>query len=122
MGKLIDFHRASTRLATLTAIQPPGRYGAVVVKKDRVASFTEKPAGDGSWINGGYFVLEPKAIDYIDNDASSWESDQLVRLCRDDQVAAYQHRGFWQAMDTLRDKSQLEALWQSGEAPWKVWR
>src|SRR5262249_23680973 len=106
---------------TLTAIQPPGRYGAIRIDAGRVTSFAEKPAGDGGWINGGFFVLEPAALEYIEGDQTSWEGDPLVRLARDGQLRAYRHAGFWQAMDTLRDKNQLEELWQSGKAPWKVW-
>jgi glucose-1-phosphate cytidylyltransferase len=121
IGKLLEFHRRHGRIATLTAIQPPGRYGSVLIDRARVTSFQEKPAGDGAWINGGYFVLEPGAIDYIEGDQTSWESGPLARMVRDDQLRAYQHDGFWQAMDTLRDKNQLEELWQSGRAPWKCW-
>ena len=121
VGKLIQFHRSQRALATLTAIQPPGRYGAVSIDDTRVLSFAEKPEGDGAWINGGFFVLEPGAIDYIQGDQTSWESDALVRLSRDGKLSGYKHAGFWQAMDTLRDKNQLEDLWQSGKAPWKVW-
>ena len=121
LGKLLDFHRTHGRLATLTAIQPPGRYGAVLIDQQRVTSFQEKPAGDGAWVNGGFFVLERSVIDYIDGDATSWESEPLVKLAGDDQLRAYQHSGFWQAMDTLRDKNHLEELWQSNRAPWKQW-
>jgi glucose-1-phosphate cytidylyltransferase len=123
VDKLISFHRAEGKLATLTAIQPPGRYGAVSIDDKRVTSFAEKPAGDGdgSWVNGGFFVLEPKVLNYIDGDQTSWESEPLVRLCRDNQLRGFQHSGFWQAMDTLRDKNHLEELWHSGKAPWKVW-
>jgi len=121
VGKLIQFHRSQRSLATLTAIQPPGRYGAVSIDDTRVLSFAEKPEGDGAWINGGFFVLEPGAIDYIQGDQTSWESDALVRLARDGKLSGYKHAGFWQAMDTLRDKNQLEDLWQSGKAQWKVW-
>jgi glucose-1-phosphate cytidylyltransferase len=121
VGSLIRFHRSDRALATLTAIQPPGRYGAVSLEGARVTRFAEKPAGDEAWINGGFFVLEPKAIDCIDGDQTSWESDALARLARDGELKAYKHTGFWQAMDTLRDKNQLEELWQSGKAPWKVW-
>jgi glucose-1-phosphate cytidylyltransferase len=121
VGKLIQFHRSQRALATLTAIQPPGRYGAVSIDDARVLSFAEKPEGDGAWINGGFFVLEPGAVDYIQGDQTSWESDALVRLSRDGKLSGYKHAGFWQAMDTLRDKNQLEDLWQSGKAPWKVW-
>jgi glucose-1-phosphate cytidylyltransferase len=121
VGRLLDFHRAHGRLATLTAIQPPGRYGAVLIDDTRVTSFQEKPAGDGAWVNGGFFVLQPGVLDYIEGDETSWESEPLVRLARNDQLRAYQHGGFWQAMDTLRDKNHLEDLWQSGRAPWKLW-
>ena len=122
LRQLIDFHRGHGRHATLTAIQPPGRYGAVDIDADmRVTSFMEKPAGDGAWINGGYFVLEPAAIDSIDGDATSWEATALASLCAVDQLRAWRHSGFWQAMDTLRDKNQLEDLWHTGRAPWKVW-
>lgn len=121
VGKLLAFHRSHGRLATLTAIQPPGRYGAVLIDQTRVTSFQEKPAGDGAWINGGFFVLEMGALDYIDGDQTSWESAPLARMARDGDLRAYQHSGFWQAMDTLRDKQHLEDLWSNGKAPWKTW-
>ena len=121
ISQLIQFHRGQNSLATLTAIQPPGRYGTVTITGARVTSFAEKPVGDGAWINGGFFILEPGAFGYVEGDQTSWESDALVRLSRDKALAAYKHAGFWQAMDTLRDKNQLEDLWQSGKAPWKVW-
>ena len=121
VAALIRFHKVQGRLATLTAIQPPGRYGALRIDESRVLSFAEKPAGDGAWINGGFFVLEPGAFDYIEGDQTSWESDALVRLSREGELSAYKHAGFWQAMDTLRDKNQLEELWQLEKAPWKVW-
>ena len=121
IGKLIEFHRAQKRLATVTAVQPPGRFGALDLRGGLITSFQEKPQGDGSWINGGFFVLSPKVIDHIEGDATIWERDPMERLARDRQLAAYVHNGFWQPMDTLRDKNQLEALWQSGKAPWKVW-
>jgi glucose-1-phosphate cytidylyltransferase len=121
IGGLIAFHRGHGRLATLTAIQPPGRYGAVVIDGERVTKFDEKPAGDGAWINGGFFILEPGAFDYIEGDNTSWESAPLVRMSRDGELHAYRHAGFWHAMDTLRDKNHLEDLWQSGRAPWKCW-
>jgi glucose-1-phosphate cytidylyltransferase len=121
VAKLIAFHRSQGKLATLTAIQPPGRYGAVSIANSRVLSFAEKPAGDGAWVNGGFFVLEPKVIDYIEDDQTSWEGAPLVRLAKNDELRGYEHSGFWQAMDTLRDKNHLEELWQSGRAPWKVW-
>ncbi|HEY3181021.1 MAG TPA: glucose-1-phosphate cytidylyltransferase [Casimicrobiaceae bacterium] len=121
IAKLIQFHRAHGRLATLTAIQPPGRYGAVLTDGARVTSFQEKPAGDGAWVNGGFFVLEPDALTYIEGDDTSWESGPLVHMSRDDHLRAFQHLGFWQAMDTMRDKNHLEELWTSGHAPWKLW-
>jgi glucose-1-phosphate cytidylyltransferase len=122
IAKLIAFHRSQGKLATLTAIQPPGRYGAVSIANSRVMSFAEKPAGDGAWVNGGFFVLEPKAIDWIAGDQTSWESESLLLLTEKNELGGYQHNGFWQAMDTLRDKNHLEELWQSGKAPWKVWQ
>ena len=121
ISRLVAFHRAKGKSATLTAIQPPGRYGAVSIDDARVTSFAEKPAGDGAWVNGGYFVLEPSAFNYIANDQTSWESGALVKMSQAGKLAGYQHVGFWQAMDTLRDKNHLEELWQSGHAPWKVW-
>ena len=116
----VAFHRRHGRLATITAIQPPGRYGALNIDNDSVYSFQEKPAGDGAWINGGYFVLEPAALDGIDGDATIWEQEPLQGLASAGQLMSYRHTGFWQPMDTLRDKNQLNALWQAG-APWKVW-
>jgi glucose-1-phosphate cytidylyltransferase len=122
IGRLIAFHRAHGKLATVTAIQPPGRYGALVLDDDaRVVNFEEKPAGDGAWINGGFFVCEPSVLEYIDGDDTPWEGEPLRRLCREGQLMSYAHAGFWQAMDTLRDRNQLEALWSS-TPPWKVWR
>lgn len=118
---LLEFHRSQGRLATVTAVQPPGRYGALAVAEDRVLGFQEKPQGDGGWINGGFFVLSPQVIDYIAGDATTWEREPLERLAREGQLAAYCHRGFWQPMDTLRDKVYLEELWASGRAPWKIW-
>jgi len=117
---LIDFHRAHGKYATVTAIQPPGRYGALDLEGIAVQSFQEKPAGDGAWINGGFFVLEPSVFDYIEGDRTSWESQPLQRLAAESQLMAYQHAGFWQAMDTLRDKNHLEELWNT-DPPWKVW-
>jgi glucose-1-phosphate cytidylyltransferase len=122
IGRLIEFHKAHGRLATLTAMLPPGRYGALDIDAEHsVLSFHEKPAGDGAWINGGFFVLERKAVDYIQGDMTFWEREPLENLARDGQLVAYKHEGYWQAMDTLRDKRALEALWTSGQAPWKVW-
>jgi glucose-1-phosphate cytidylyltransferase len=121
MGRLFEFHRTNGLLATLTAVRPPGRFGAVELDDGKVEAFHEKPAGDGGWINGGFFVLSPKVIDYIDDDATVWEQGPLERLAREGQLGAYRHEGFWQPMDTLRDKRHLEELWQTGQAPWKVW-
>lgn len=117
----IAFHRAHGRLATVTAVQPPGRYGALVRDGDSVLGFQEKPPGDGAWINGGFFVLSPKAIDYIESDATPWEAAPLTRIAEDGELCAFEHRGFWQPMDTLREKQHLEQLWEHGQAPWKVW-
>lgn len=122
LDELIDFHRRHGRLATLTAIQPPGRYGAIELARDgRVERFQEKPAGDGAWINGGFFVLNPGVFDYIEGDGTSWESVPLQELAARDELRAFVHHGFWQAMDTLRDKGHLEDLWRSGRPPWKIW-
>jgi glucose-1-phosphate cytidylyltransferase len=121
IAELIKFHRAHGKLATVTAIKPPGRYGALNLNGAQVESFQEKPDGDGAWINGGFFVLEPAVIEYIAGDDTSWESGTVVTLAQSGQLMAYQHTGFWQAMDTLRDKIQLEELWGSGHPPWKVW-
>lgn len=117
----VEFHRKEGTLATVTAVQPPGRFGALAVEGKRVASFREKPFGDGGWINGGYFVLSPKVLDFIDGDDTVWERDPMERLSRLGQMSAYFHNGFWHAMDTLRDKNYMEELWQSGRAPWKTW-
>ena len=105
----------------MTAVQPPGRFGAIDIQGNRITRFEEKPSGDGSWINGGFFVLEPGVLRYIEDDATVWERDPLESLAKDGQLSAYAHRGFWQPMDTLRDKIKLEDLWQTGKAPWKVW-
>lgn len=121
IGALIGFHRHQGTLATLTAMQPPGRFGALNLDGHRIASFEEKPRGDGGRINGGFFVLSPKVIDYIDGDDSIWEREPVEKLAREGQMSAYLHKGFWQPMDTLRDKNQLEELWASGKAPWKIW-
>lgn len=121
ISELIDFHYAHGKLATVTSIQPPGRYGALINDGDAVTGFQEKPKGDGGWINGGFFVLSPKVIDYIDNDKTSWEGYPLTQLAKDGELHSYQHPGFWQAMDTLREKNLLEAMWQEKRAPWKTW-
>jgi glucose-1-phosphate cytidylyltransferase len=118
---LIRHHRDSHALATITAVQPPGRFGALKLDTDRIVSVEEKPQGDGGWINGGFFVLNPQVIDYIDGDDSIWERDPLERLAAERKLSAYLHRGFWQPMDTLRDKLHLDELWESRQAPWKVW-
>ena len=121
LTKLVSFHRARGKLATLTAVRPPGRYGATRIEGDLITEFMEKPAGDGGYINGGFFVANPKVLDRIDGDAMPWESEPLNGLARDGELAAFIHDGFWQAMDTLRDKTHLEELWRSGHAPWKIW-
>ncbi len=122
--KLIDFHRQQKVLATLTAVQPPGRYGSFGFDKDKtkISSFYEKPSGDGAWINGGFFVLEPAVLNYIDNDGTAWEREPLEQLAQEGKLAAFKHTGFWQAMDTLRDKMVLEKIWLKGNAPWKMWK
>ena len=117
----IDFHRNHGKLATVTAVLPPGRYGALAKQGDQVTGFTEKPRGDGGMINGGFFVLSPACIDLIEGDHTSWESEPLTRLAAMGELMAFEHHGFWQAMDTLRDKNVLEELWKSGKAPWKKW-
>jgi glucose-1-phosphate cytidylyltransferase len=121
IARLIEFHRKGGRRATLTGVQPPGRYGVLETRDDVVERFHEKPAGDGSWINGGFFVLEPSVIDLIGGDETTWEREPLEGLAALGQLGIYKHAGFWQPMDTLRDKLQLEALWNSGTAPWKTW-
>ena len=121
--ELIDFHRDQKTLATLTAVQPPGRFGAFNLDRNqhKVSTFKEKPQGDSAWINGGFFVLEPGVMDYITDDSTVWEREPMEKLAGDGMLSAYRHYGFWHPMDTLRDKSLLENLWQSGNAPWRVW-
>jgi glucose-1-phosphate cytidylyltransferase len=121
--RAIAFHQSHGRLATVTAVQPPGRYGALVLAdaSDAVQGFAEKPPGDGAWINGGFFVLQPEVLDFIADDSTPWEGSPLNRLAADRQLVAFRHYGFWQAMDTLREKNLLEELWLTGRAPWKVW-
>jgi glucose-1-phosphate cytidylyltransferase len=121
LGALLDFHRAQGRLATVTAVQPSGRFGALDIEGDLIRRYEEKPKGDGGWINGGFFVLSPEVARYIDGDETVWEQEPLQRLAEDDQLAAYRHRGFWHAVDTVRDKRHLQELWESGEPPWKLW-
>ena len=118
---LLSKHESSGCLATLTAVQPPGRYGALRIEGSSVKSFQEKPDGDNAWINGGFFVLEPRSLDYIKDDSTSWETDALPLLSKAGQLASYEHNGFWQPMDTLRDRIKLEELWNKGKAPWHVW-
>jgi glucose-1-phosphate cytidylyltransferase len=117
----LAFHQKHGKWATVTAVQPPGRYGALTMDGDRVSGFTEKPRGDGGLINGGFFVLSPRCLELIYSDECSWENEPLVQLAMQDQLKAWEHRGFWQPMDTLRDKLLLEHLWQSNQAPWKIW-
>ena len=121
--ELIKFHREQKTLATLSAVQPAGRFGAISLGQEqtKITSFKEKPEGDGAWINGGYFVLEPQVIDFIANSSTVWEKEPLEKLADLEQLSAYKHNGFWQPMDTLRDKNYLEDLWKSGKAPWQVW-
>lgn len=121
ISKLIAFHHEHGQLATVTATQPPGRFGALDLAGDAVRSFSEKPHGDGAWINGGFFVLGQQVLDTIRGDGTLWEREPLETLAAKNQLRAYCHRGFWQPMDTLRDKTHLEGLWQTGNAPWKVW-
>ena len=119
--RLIQFHKDQGTLATLTATQPPGRFGALKMAEHKITHFQEQPHGDGGWINGGFFVLSPKVIDFIADDSSLWEREPMESLAAKGQMSAYLHDGFWQPMDTLRDKNHLEELWASGKAPWKVW-
>jgi glucose-1-phosphate cytidylyltransferase len=121
--ELVNFHKEQKSLGTLTAVQPPGRFGAIVLgnEQTKITSFREKPEGDGAWINGGYFVLEPEVINFITDDSTVWEKEPLEKLAEMEQLSAYKHDGFWQPMDTLRDKKYLEELWNNSKAPWKVW-
>ncbi len=121
ISALIDFHRAHGKSATITAVQPAGRYGALEMQGRAVKGFVEKPRGDGGWINGGFFVISPKCLALIEGDSSPWESVPLTKLAADGELMAFEHPGFWQPMDTLRDKNHLEELWQEGRAPWKTW-
>lgn len=119
---LIAFHRSQKTLATVTSVRPPGRFGALDIAKGKITGFREKPQGDGAAISGGFFVLSPRVIDYIAGDSTRWELEPLERLAAESQLSAYEHEGFWQPMDTLRDRVVLEELWESGSAPWKVWQ
>lgn len=118
----VMYHKKHGKQATVTAVQPPGRYGALDLDGNVVRGFIEKPQGDGGWINGGFFVLSPSCLDLIKDDTTSWEGDSLSRLAEQNELMAFQHKGFWQPMDTLREKNNLEILWESGKAPWKVWK
>ena len=118
---LVDLHRAQGTLATVTAVQPPGRFGYVTMEDEKVISMVEKPDGDGKWINGGFFVLSPRVLEYIEGDETVWEREPMERLAAEGNLASYRHRGFWHPMDTLRDKLYLEDLWAGGNPPWKVW-
>jgi len=122
LNALLAFHKSHGKLATLTAVRPPARYGHMIFDGDQVAEFTEKPQTGEGWINGAFFVLEPEVFDYIDGDDTQWEREPMERLAKDGQLMAYKHTSFWQCMDTLREKHILETLWQSGKAPWKTWQ
>ena len=122
ISALLAFHKQHGKRATVTAVQPPGRYGALAMQGTKVNGFVEKPKGDGGWINGGFFVLSPACLAYVQGDATSWESEPLTRLAAEGELQAFEHTGFWQPMDTLRDKNHLEALWAAGKAPWKCWK
>ena len=121
IGRLVEFHREEGTLVTVTAVQPSGRFGSMVLDGSRVSEFSEKPTGDGAWINGGFFVVSPKVAPYLEGDDTVWEREPLQRLASEGQLSSYRHTGFWQPMDTLRDKNRLEELWASGNPPWKVW-
>ena len=121
LKNLVKHHNDSGKKATLTAVRPPGRFGALEFERGKIISFKEKPDGDGSWINGGFFVLEPSVIDLIDGDLCTWEQEPLKKLAQEGELNAFNHKGFWQPMDTLRDKNNLERLWAEGQAPWKTW-
>ena len=122
ISELVDFHKKNKLKATLTAVQPPGRFGSLNLEGDRITGFQEKPVGDGGWINGGFFVCSPEVLDYIESDDTVWERQPLERLAAEGNLAAHFHKGFWQPMDTLRDKNHLEELWVNGKAPWKTWK
>ncbi|RDJ32170.1 MAG: glucose-1-phosphate cytidylyltransferase [Crenarchaeota archaeon] len=121
ISKLVQFHKNKKTQATVTVVQPPGRFGMVDLQNEKILSFKEKPAGDGNWINGGYFVLEPTVFDYIKGDSTVWEKEPVENLAKDSELSAYKHTGFWQPLDTLRDKIKLDDLWVRGIAPWKKW-
>ena len=121
LRKLVRFHNKKKKLVTLTAVRPPARFGEIIIKKNIVSSFKEKPQTSDSWINGGFFVLDPSVMDFIEGDHTIWERDPLVNLSKVRELTAFRHKGFWQPMDNLRDKNKLEELWNKEEAPWKIW-
>jgi len=121
IDQLVRFHNDNKTVATVTAVQPSARFGALDIRENKVISFKEKPPGDGNWINGGYFVLEPSVFDYLGDNSTIWEEEPVEKLTRDGQLSTYKHSGFWQSLDTLRDKNKLEELWSKGNAPWKIW-
>ena len=121
ISELVDFHKEHKKIATVTAVQPPGRFGILQIENNDVVNFKEKPSGDGNWINGGFFVLEPKIFEYIKDDKTIWENEPLEKLAKENQLSAYKHIGFWKPLDTLRDKNQLENMWMNNNAKWKVW-
>ena len=120
-SKLIQFHKDKKSIATVTAVQQPGRFGILNFKEGLISEFNEKPSDDGTWINGGYFVLEPQVFDYIENDSTIWEKDPLETLVKENQLQGFKHKGFWHPIDTMREKNHLESLWNSNKAPWKNW-
>ena len=122
IGELIKLHKSEGTLATLTAVQPPGRFGAIKTDKNKIIGFQEKPEGDGGWVNGGFFILSPKVIDYIADETTVWEASPMEKLAENGELSAYFHHGFWQPMDTLREKKYLEDLWKSDKAPWRIWK
>ena len=122
IGELIKLHKSEGTLATLTAVQPPGRFGAIKTDKNKIIGFQEKPEGDGGWVNGGFFILSPKVIDYIADETTVWEASPMENLAENGELSAYFHHGFWQPMDTLREKKYLEDLWKSDKAPWRIWK
>ena len=122
IGELIKLHKSEGALATLTAVQPPGRFGAIKTDKNKIIGFQEKPEGDGGWVNGGFFILSPKVIDYIADETTVWEASPMEKLAENGELSAYFHHGFWQPMDTLREKKYLEDLWKSDKAPWRIWK
>lgn len=121
ISDLISFHKNKRKLSTVTAVQPPGRYGTLLLKDQEVYNFLEKPAGDGGWINGGFFVLEQEIFDYIESDSTIWEREPMEKLAKNNQLSAYKHTGFWHPVDTLRDKNHVDELWKNNKAPWKIW-